>query len=286
MLKYKYIKAQIAKTNKKNDENYVVTRIWNRLNNLEIKFITQQYVIRTDGKYALTDMFFPQLDLHVEIDEGYHQLLAQTEEDSIRENDIASITNHEIRRIDVTKNLKEIHEQIEEIVNDINHKIQAMGTDFIPWEVEKEFSPETYIKKGEISLTDNVAFNRSVDVANVFGHQYKGYQRGGTHHPYEDDVIIWFPKLYPNGEWDNSISPDGKIIREKNIQESKVDLHMQEVIRNEKYLRIVFAKVKGPLGHIMYKFKGKFQLDIPASQEERCLVWKRIAETVKTYPPK
>ena len=56
----------------------------------------------------------------------------------------------------------------------------------------------------------------TVIVLNVFGHNYKGYQKGGTTHPYYDDVMIWFPKLFPNGEWDNSISPDGKIIREKN----------------------------------------------------------------------
>ena len=45
MLKYKYIKSQLAKTNKKNDENYVITRIWNRLDNEDVKFITQQYVV-------------------------------------------------------------------------------------------------------------------------------------------------------------------------------------------------------------------------------------------------
>lgn len=32
MQKYNFIKKQLAKTNKKNDENYVVTRIWHLLN--------------------------------------------------------------------------------------------------------------------------------------------------------------------------------------------------------------------------------------------------------------
>lgn len=116
MLKYKYIKAQMAKTNKKNDENYVITRIWHKLDNEDIKFITQQYVVRADGKYALTDMYFPQLNLHIEIDEGYHQSPDQTQKDRIRERDIVSITNHEIKRIDVTKDLKRVHEQIDEVV--------------------------------------------------------------------------------------------------------------------------------------------------------------------------
>lgn len=111
MLKYKYIKSQLAKTNKKNDENYVITRIWHLLQNEEIKFITQQYVVREDGKYALTDMFFPQLNLHIEIDEGYHQSEAQAKEDRIRENDIISMTNHEVKRIDVTKDLQTVHKK-------------------------------------------------------------------------------------------------------------------------------------------------------------------------------
>ncbi|CEG29419.1 AbaSI family restriction endonuclease [Bacillus sp. B-jedd] len=285
MLKYKYVKSQIAKTNKKNDENYVVTRVWNKLDNEDIKFITQQYVVRENGKYALTDMFFPQFNLHIEIDEGYHQSGIQVQKDLIRENDIISMTDHEIKRIDVTKGLKAVHEQIDDVVRYINMRIKDLGTNFIPWEVEKEFSPETYIKRGEINLRDNVAFKTCADVANVFGHSYKGYQRGGTTHPYYDDVMIWFPKLFPNGEWDNSISPDGKIIREKNIHEFKIDNHINEVIHNQKHKRIVFAKVKGPLGHIMYKFKGEFELDISASIKERCLIWKRISETVKTFPP-
>ena len=98
--------------------------------------------------------------------------------------------------------------------------------------------------------------------------------------------MIWFPKLFPNGEWDNSISPDGKVIREKNVHEEKVDDHINDVINNQIHKRIVFAKVKGPLGEVLYKFKGEFELDIPLSKQKRCLIWKRISDTVKTFPPK
>ncbi len=99
----------MAKTNKKNDENYVITRIWNRLDNLDIKFITQQYVIRPDGKYALTDMYFPQLGIHIEIDEGHHK--TNIESDKAREENIVRVTDHEVKRIDVTKGLISIHQQ-------------------------------------------------------------------------------------------------------------------------------------------------------------------------------
>jgi len=284
MLKYRYIKAQLAKTNKKNDENYVITRIWNKIDSLDIKFITQQYVARENGRYALTDMYFPQLGIHVEIDESHHRF--QIEYDQIRENDIITITGHDIYRIDVTGSLNEVNASIDEVVSKIKEKVRLLGEAFIPWEVEKEYSPETYIQKGFIDLLDNVSFRTSADVANVFGHNYKGFQRGGTSHPYRDDVMIWFPKLYPNGEWNNSISFDGTIIMESNVHIDKREHHMNEVINNQKHKRIVFAKVKGPLGYIMYKFKGEFELDITKSREEKHLIWRRISDIVNTFPTK
>ena len=78
MTKRDYIIRQIAKTNKKNYENYVVTRIYHLLNRTDLKFITQQYVNRPDG-HALTDMYLPQLQLHIEIDESFHKKHASYE---------------------------------------------------------------------------------------------------------------------------------------------------------------------------------------------------------------
>lgn len=39
-----YIARQFSKAQKKVFEHYVVTRIWHQLNDVEIKFVTQQYV--------------------------------------------------------------------------------------------------------------------------------------------------------------------------------------------------------------------------------------------------
>ena len=46
MTKKEYIKRQIARTNKKDYENYVVTRIIHKIDDLGVKFTTQQYVKR------------------------------------------------------------------------------------------------------------------------------------------------------------------------------------------------------------------------------------------------
>ena len=58
MTKKEFIVRQLAKTNKKNYENYVVTGILHRLADPQVKFVTQQHITRPGGKRALTDMYF------------------------------------------------------------------------------------------------------------------------------------------------------------------------------------------------------------------------------------
>ena len=72
MKKYNFIKKQLSKTNKKNDENYVVSRIWHLLNNPDVKMITQQYIVRDveTKTYALADIYFPQINMIIEIDDA------------------------------------------------------------------------------------------------------------------------------------------------------------------------------------------------------------------------
>lgn len=82
MNKLDYISRQLARAEKKKFEHYVVTRIWHLLNDTRIKIVTQQYVSRREGK-ALTGMYFPQLEIHIEIDEGHHK--NQIQADKLRE---------------------------------------------------------------------------------------------------------------------------------------------------------------------------------------------------------
>src|SRR5690606_1447796 len=100
--KLDYITRILQKTNKKRIENYVISRIWHQLNNDEIKISHQQYIYRGDGKYALTDLYFPQLNYHIEVNEEFHY---KDEDkisiDKLREEDIIRSTKgHIIRFID------------------------------------------------------------------------------------------------------------------------------------------------------------------------------------------
>lgn len=282
MQKLQYIVKQFSKTNKKNYENYVVTRIWHLLNSLDYKVVTQQYVTREKGKYALTDMYFPQLGIHIEIDEGYHKDYITS--DKIREQDIISITGHDIYRVDVTKNINVVNNKIDYIIERIRQKRCELGVEFESWDPIKEISSETYIKKGYIDIKDNVAFSKSVDAINCFGKTYNGWQKGGANHPIEKDVVLWFPKLYPNDKWDNGISEDENIIYEKSAIPEKVDEHISEIINKSKHKRIVFARVIDSLGDIMYRFKGLYELNIQETLLQKQVVWERKSTRVKTYP--
>jgi very-short-patch-repair endonuclease len=285
MDKKEYIIRQLGRAKNKKYEAYVVTRIIHLLNDFSIKFITQQYVTRPEGR-ALTDLFFPQFGLHIEVDEGQHFSQANIQEDKIREADIINATGHEILRIDVTKSFEDINKQIDVAVNKL--KWLRKERSFIPWDIESEFNSMTFIKRGYIDIVDNVAFKTIKDACNCFGHNYTGYQRAGATHP-DTDVMLWFPKLFPNGEWDNQISSDEKVIIERNEDEEKAKQHVLSHISNKekhKHQRIVFAKVRGSLGDILYRFRGQYELDVENSNEKTGLIWRRIKTRVATYETK
>ena len=68
--KKEYLIKTLSRTKRKDYENYVIGAIWHRLNNLEIKPVSQQYVKRSDDKYALLDLYFPQINVGIECDEA------------------------------------------------------------------------------------------------------------------------------------------------------------------------------------------------------------------------
>lgn len=276
-----YITRQLSRAQKKRFENYVVTRIWHLLNDLELKFTTQQYVSRPEG-IALTDMYFPQLGIHIEVDEPHHK--KQIEKDEIRELDIINATGHQLCRIDASKDLTSINQQIDEVIQ-IIITTKENNLNFKPWDFEADYNTQTYIDKGFIDLTDDCAFRTMVDAANCFGYSYKpkGIWTGGVRHPKENNTIIWFPKLYENNGWNNSISDDEDLIKEISLIQENIIPHIERTLAEKIYRRIVFARVKSPLGDIMYRFKGLYELDLTSTNNENGLIWRRIAKQVQTY---
>lgn len=119
MNKLDYISRQLSRASHKKYEYYVVSRIWHILNDISIKFVTQQYVVRPEGR-ALTDMYFPQLKVHIEVDEPFHK--KQVLSDNLREADIINATGHEIYRVDVSKGIDVVNDEIKKIVSILKDK--------------------------------------------------------------------------------------------------------------------------------------------------------------------
>jgi len=71
-IKRDYLIRTFSRTKRKDYENYIINAIWHKLGNNDIQPTTQQYIMRSDGRFALVDLCFPQLNIGIECDEAYH----------------------------------------------------------------------------------------------------------------------------------------------------------------------------------------------------------------------
>lgn len=285
MNRTEYILRQLSKTNKKNYENYVITRIWFLLNDLNIKIVTQQHIIRTSGR-ALTDLYFPQINLHVEINEGHHYACGKAiDDDLVREADIINATGHEILHIKVCEerydiDLSKINKEIDDIVIRIKSVFEKKNPPI--WDIESEYKPQTYIDNGFISVDQNVAFRTIADACNCFGYNYKACMKGFIKHA-KEDKYLWFPKLYQNEDWDNSLTLDEEVIKFKKIKNN--DLWFLDNIDkpHDEKEKLVFARVRSSLGDVMYRFKGVYKTDKVESKINGYMILRRTSRKAKTY---
>lgn len=280
-----YISKLFEKTSKKKIETYVISRIWHLLSDLEIKFVPQQYVRRNNEKYALTDLYLPQIGLHIEINEPAHYTCEERKEiDRLRNQEIEYKTNHFVRVVDCSKSLEEIHQSIDYIVSEISENIQlkrAEGT-FVPWSNGSEFTPEFHKQKGILKINDKPCLRTIEDICKLFEVKVpvRGYLRlGGTMHPTQKDLLIWWP-IERNRLWENDINDSGDIIIERHRELEKRKNHVNDIIKNN-YRRAVFFCNTDVLGFKFYRFKGIFEIDKVRTKPETGIVWKKIENEIK-----
>ena len=285
---------QFRKFTRKSQEAYVISRIWHRLDCDDVEMITQQYVKRPGGGYALTDAYFPQFNVHIEVQEDAHQ--RHVEADLARKQDIVEVTRDNVILIwpgnsqDDEASLQKLHLHIEEVVTNFRNRRAAMvaaGT-WKPWDDPGyEFSIERWRREGEVNLENGAALRTIWEVCNTFGHGYKGgYQKAWSTNPMDRKTGLWFPKLYVNNDWDNQLSEDGLWIREEYIGGDVVQKTEHEVTVDDRGQdRITFARVKSPLGVYLYRFVGVFRMQ-PALCDVKRGVWKykRVSTSAKTAP--
>src|SRR5690606_4183860 len=291
MNKRDYLVKTFSRTKRKDYENYILTAIWHKLDNMELKPVSQQYVKRNDGKHALMDLYFPQLHIGIEVDEAYHQ--AVVEADKLRMDEIISavseeaIEDFEILRIDASKSIEEINNRINEVVEIIKQKASITTLKWMTYKEELQMMK----KQDYLSIYDDISFKDIKDIANtVFGKNAKRYQLSCFR--IIDNTWLWCPKLSItiDGDtksaaagWLNNLAEDWSYIDESHqdadILENRKKTLMEEINQDRK--RAVFAKYKDNLGFNRYRFVGVFKCIGLSSEDESCVRYMRIDDKVE-----
>lgn len=283
--KTEYITSLFQKTSSKKIESYCLTRLWHRLDNDQIKLVPQQYVNRHSDKYALTDVYLPQFKIHIEVNEPAHYLYSERIlADEIRKSEIESKTGHKLFTIDCSKELAEIHKQIDNIIAEVNLVIYDQKTKglFKPWQPDIENNPNYWKQKKTITTDNEISLNNIEDICALFDADFnktkRGYLRGGgLEHPKKLNYFIWWPSENTRQGWVNELSEDELTITETNKDDLKRVNHFKKYLNTEQ-IRIVFFHNKDVLGFTSYKFKGIYSYDVEQSKPEIGTVWKKIGE--------
>lgn len=158
--KLEYMERLFAKISKKKTESYVISRIWHQLDDDRVKFVVQQYIRRTQDKYALADLYLPQLNILIEINEPFHK--NNVEVDKIRNEEILSITHSKPIIIDCDNDIQEIHRQVTDVVQLIKQRISELGDSFKPWDDASTLTVEYHRNKGYLKVEDNECLRTAV----------------------------------------------------------------------------------------------------------------------------
>ena len=284
--KDEYLLKNFSKIKHKKWELFVITRVLHLLDDSNIEYVCQQYIKVKGNNHYLTDLCFPSLKLYYEIDEGQHGTETHLDDDKIRQREILEATDWVEKRIRVFnsnnrslgRNLNEVVQEVDKFIDyvkDRKNKFEKSLGKKIIWDYENKFNPSKYLDRGSIDVKENIVFLNHRDCLKLFGyesdnHFQQGWWEVGTRHL---NQAVWFPKLYPNKQWINTLSDDGKTITAQKIVNGKIVKKgpLKTPIRD----RIVFAHYKNVFGQTVYKFYGVYKTDLGASSETKH-VHKRI----------
>lgn len=272
----------------KKTESYVIHRIWDKLDDTRILFKGQQEVLLPNGKYALADLYLPQLNIFIEVNEPFHE--GQQEEDEYRNTNIVNLTNSNLyiikcgnpQKIGEWRSLEEIHQQIDDCVAFIKDKI-AHTNDIKPWNKSECLTVKHHKVQGILKVENEDSLRTIDDICAVFDTvpKHRGYLRcGATPIPNKENWEIWYPNVSNKSGWKNELSPDGLTFTEYNEDAEKRKNHVTDCIKDNKK-RITFFRTKNELDIELYRLVGVFTLDINSTKEQEKCIWRRTETEYK-----
>ena len=295
MNKFEYIVHTLSRTIKKDYENYVVNAIYNRIGNIDLVPVTQQYVVnpKKKGGYYLIDLYFPQLNIGIECDEAYH--LWNQQHDKERELTIVDVLkgirsdDYICKRINVSLNdYDKIEEEINDVVAEVKQVIKERADSGKPISWKDVFPDDDFAhikEKGYIEVSDAYPFPTITAVDNkVFGKDTHNQQN--TWYSLRNGMKAWFPKISVDGKkarsrgWLNVISLDGMTMEEHN--KNNIDVNQNYKIKDAPK-RVTFANSMDPVSGIWgYRFVGIFE---QVEVRNGITIYKRISDRFDLLTP-
>lgn len=286
-----------VRTNGKAYENFIVNAIYTKIGNPNLVPVTQQYVInvRDPRRYYLLDLYFPQLNFGVEIDERHHQNKEQQEKDEIRADDIKTAIQCEEERIpiysekDQIRTYAEICDDIERVVAIVRQKIADRGAE-LKWETNND-RKKAIIDLGRFHVDDDVSFDTVTEIYNICGGKRTGGEKGlpadmlqRCYYRLTDEYKLWVPTLaiqFEDGSstegkngYKNFLSEDHTLITETTTTPWK------DPDKDNAYKRVVFMRMKNRFGKPCIKFIGVFESSDGLGDKAKVHYYKRIAEEI------
>lgn len=290
-------------------ENFIVNAIYSRVCNPELIPVTQQYVKSSNskGEYYLLDLYFPQLNYGIEIDEMPHSNATHRYADLVRAEDInATIRCKEYRipiyKKDSSKNrivkrtIDEIEKDIELVVSIIKKRI-ARKKGGIKWETNEQ-KKKTIIQCGIFSDADDVDYKGITEIYNLCGGKRHGPNKGeaakalrSCYVTLNDEYKLWVPKLAiilsdgsvkntANG-YENYLSDNHKWLYEIQVGKKKKWTEKDKE-KKKKYKNVVFMQMRDRFGKRCVKFLGVYQCScFTRVGSDNCAIYKRIAREVE-----
>lgn len=275
-----------VRTKHKAYENFIVNAIYTKVGNPELMPVTQQYVRNPNDprKYYLLDLYFPQINFGVEIDERHHcndvnQLIDQEREKAIKsaiecdEERIAIFTeaeDGEWRK----RSYEEICADIDHIVALINKKIDDVEGG-LNWLTNEERIAEVK-EKGVFDINDNVNYRTIADIYSLCkDKEVKNLQR--AYIKLNENYHLWVPTLAIMTEdgytskhnFRNLLSEDKTIIEEHSLKQPFCDTNNCTTpqgcnrcnkCKDRETHRVVFLRAQDMFGKPSIKFIGVFKL--------------------------
>lgn len=280
-----------VRTKGKKYENFIVNAIYAKVDNPDLMPVTQQYVRnpKDSRKYYLLDLYFPQINFGVEIDEGQHMSDECQVLDKARTEAIKSAIGYEEARISIVdkrtgqkRSYPEISKDIDLIVLRIKQKIDDLGG--VKWVTNDEKKRSLGIIKngpGIFDIKQDVTYRSITEIYNICGgcrgtgKDAKSLQKG--FYKLNNQYYLWVPTLTvednaTDTKYNNYLSEDGTVITEINNNPKGWDNYPGN--RN----RVVFMRMKDMYGRSCIRFIGVFQYQ--KGDSKQC-THERIAKRVK-----